>query len=139
MPDVEVDIMKRWGEPQPAQTALHERIFGGARIDHGNHHLVVAGDEKSPMLQSCGPELYRNDNREEFQSTDVTRGVDDKIQGRECKAFVKARGSATSQTSIRGETKISKGPVGWLDNANTVVKGMKCLPPSQVVRHFQHD
>ena len=45
MPDVEVDIMKRWGEPQLAQTALHERIFGGARIDHGNHHLVVAGDE----------------------------------------------------------------------------------------------
>ena len=91
------------------------------------------------MLQSCGPELYRDDNREEFQSTDVRRGVDDKIQERECKAFVEARGSATSRTSISGETKISKGPVGWLDNANTVVKGMKCLPPSQVVRHFHHD
>ena len=137
--DAEVNIMKRWSEPQLAQTPLHERILGGARIDHGNHHLVVAGDEKSPMLQSCGPELYRDDNSEEFQSTDARRGMEDKIQERECKAFVVARGSAASQTSIRGETKISKGTVGWLDNPNTVVKGMKSLPPSQVVTHFQRD
>ena len=91
------------------------------------------------MLQSCGPELYCDDNSEEFQSRDVRRGVEDKIRERECKAFVKARGSATSQTSIRGETKISKGPVGWLDNQNTVVKGKKSVPPSQVVTHFQRD
>ena len=70
------------------------------------------------MLQSCGPELYRDDNSEEFQSRDVRHGVEDKIQVRESTAFVEARGSAVSQTSIHGETKISKGPVGWLDNPN---------------------
>ena len=139
MPDAEVNIMKRWSEPQLAQTALHEKILGGAQIDHGNHHLIVAGDEKSPMLQSCDPELYRDYNSEEFQSRDVRRSVEDKIWERECKAFVEARGSAASQTTIRGETKISKGPVGWLDNPNTVVKGKKSLPPSQGVAHFQRD
>ena len=78
MPDGEVNIMKRWSEPQLAQTTLHERIFGGARIDHGNRRLIVAGDEKSLMLQCCGPELYRNNNSEEFQSRDVRRGVEEK-------------------------------------------------------------
>jgi len=68
------------------------------------------------MLQCCGSELYRDNNSKEFQSRDVRRGVEDKIQERECKAFVETRGFAASQTSIRGETKISKGPVGWLDN-----------------------
>ena len=102
-------------EPQLAQTALHERILGGARIDHSNRRLVVAGDEKSLMSQCCGPELNRDNNSEEFQSRDVRRGVVDKIRERECKASVEARGSAASQTSIRGETKISKGPVGWLE------------------------
>ena len=115
MPDAEGNIMKRWSEPQLAQTALHERILGGARIDHSNRRLVVAGDEKSLMPQCCGPELNRDNNSEEFQSRDVRRGVVDKIRERECKAFVEARGSAASQTSIRGETKISKGPVGWLE------------------------
>ena len=91
------------------------------------------------MLQCCGLELNRDNNSEEFQSRDVRRGVEDKIRERECKAFVEARGSAASQTSIRGETKISKGPVGWLDNRNTIVKGKKSLPPSQVVTHFQRD
>ena len=139
MPDAEGNIMKRWSEPQLAQTALHERIFGGARIDHGNRRLIVAGDEKSLMLQCCGPELYRDNNSEEFQSRDVRRGVEEKIRERECKAFVEARGSAASQTSVRGETKISEGPVGRLDNRNTIVKGKKSLPPSQIVTHFQRD
>ena len=44
-----------------------------------------------------------------------------------------------SQTSVRGETKISEGPVGRLDNRNTIVKGKKRLPPSQIVTHFQRD
>ena len=139
MPDEEVNIMKRWSEPQLAQTALHERIFGGARIDHGNRRLIVAGDEKSLMLQCCGPELYRDNNSEEFQSRDVRRGVEDKLRERECMAFVEARDSAASQTSVRGETKISEGPVGRLDNRNTIVKGKKSLPPSQIVTHFQRD
>ena len=69
----------------------------------------------------------------------MRRGVEDKIRERECKAFVETRGSAASQTSIRGETKITKGPVGWLDNRNTIVKGKKSLPPSQIVTHFQRD
>ena len=37
------------------------------------------------------------------------------------------------------ETKISEGPVGRLDNRNTIVKGKKSLPPSQIVTHFQRD
>ena len=87
MPDAEVNIMKRWSEPQLAQTALHERILGGARIDHGNRRLIVAGDEKSLMLQCCGPELYRDNNSEEFQSRDVRQGVEEKIREREYKVF----------------------------------------------------
>ena len=90
-----------------------------------------------PKLKSYGPELYCDNNSEEFQSRDVRSGMQDKIWERECKAFVEACGSATSQTSIRSETKISKGPVGRLDNPNTIVKGKKSLPPSQVVMHFQ--
>ena len=38
----------------------------------------------------------------------MRRGVEDKIRERECKAFVETRGSAASQTSIRGETKSAK-------------------------------
>ena len=91
------------------------------------------------MLQCWGPELYRDNNSEEFQGRDVRRGVEDKLRERECKTFVEARGSAASQTSVRGETKISKGPVGRLDNRNTIVKGKKSLPPSLVVTHFQSD
>ena len=83
------------------------------------------------MLQCCGPELNRDNNSEEFQSRDVRRGVEEKIRERECKAFVEARGSAASQTSVRGETKISEGPVGRLDNRNTIVKGEKSLPQGQ--------
>ena len=143
MPDAEVNIMKRWSEPQLAQTALQERILGGARIDHDNRRLIVepivAGDEKSLMLQCCGPEIYRDNNSEEFQSRDVRRGVEDKIREGECKAFVESRGSAASQTSVCGETKISEGPVGRLDNRNTIVNGKKSLPPSQIVTHFQRD
>ena len=71
------------------------------------------------MLQCCGPELYRDNNCEEFQSRDVRRGLEEKIRERECKAFVEARGSAASQTSVRGETKISEGPVGRLEKFAT--------------------
>ena len=91
------------------------------------------------MLQCCGPELYRDNNSEEFQSRDVRRGVEEKIRERECKAFVEARDSTASQTSVRCETKISEGPVGRLDSRNTIVKGKKSLPPSQIVTHFQRD
>ena len=74
-----------------------------------------------------------------FQSRNVRHGVEDKIWERKCKALVEADGSAASQTSIHGEMKISKRPVGGLDNQNAIVKGKKSLPPSQVVKHFQRD
>ena len=73
MLDAEVNIMKRWSEPQLAQTALHERILGGAQIDHGNRRLIVAGDEKSLMLQCCGAELYRDNNSEVSEQRCETR------------------------------------------------------------------